>query len=112
MTDFRDEFYSVTGDDTNNEEIRMKVKRTYEVDVLGRLWMPMCLAATTEHFEAEGKEEAIEKVYMLGDFSSIEDFSMIETTHFHRINVDRCVKEWDNADNECSFLDCMYPYEE
>jgi hypothetical protein len=91
------------------------------VRVLGRLWMPACLATTerelssydvTNASDDEGRltRESVEDwLYKnAGDFSAIVDFSAsLETAHGDTVDI-----EWESEENECAFCDIMYPSED
>lgn len=112
------------------------MKIDYHVQILGRLWMPRCKAATvinlTKHnwsvidtdFEHLTLDE-IEHYVMThsGDFSEIIDYT-VEKTEIHSPTVERYedgwiethhrsrdtrMKWWENDEREMEFQDTMYP---
>ena len=89
----------------------MTPRRTYTADIVGKLWLPMCDAATNIQFEALDPEEAEQQIYAQGDFSSITDYQLIETIHFAHITTTKLIHDWEDEDNENVFLNCMYPEE-
>jgi hypothetical protein len=88
------------------------------LDVLGRLWMPNAIAATSlnlssydlENIEDPQDRESVEQWLMThsGGFSQVLDFR----ADFH-IGDEHIVHEWSKGeDSEMAFNDCMYPVEE
>ena len=88
----------------------MTVRRTYHADLVGYIWQPgVGLCATESNFEADDHDHARDIINMTGDFQSIEDYRLVETMHFHAIDITRVVHDWEDEDNEFVFSDCMYP---
>lgn len=48
-----------------------------------------------------------------GDFKSITDWAAVAYHQERKTGIttttDETVKEWDSEDDDCTFLDCMYP---
>jgi hypothetical protein len=106
---------------------RYIVRKSY-VDVLGRLWMPQCLAATRialssydvaniqgQHDWATDSEggtidrDAVEQWLMLhsGDFSEVIDFSASIESGDQTLDFD-----WANEESQFYWQDCMHPVED
>ena len=88
-----------------------------QIQVLGYLWMPSCLAATCltlygydmENLGDPTDRDAVENWIgsHSGDFSQVLDFR----ADFH-IEDKHIVHEWAREDSACEYDDCMYPSED
>jgi len=97
---------------------------SYNARVVGRLWMPQCLAATDRKITLgdgpwkvdipENDMDAIESHFYgdMGDFSAVED---MEITKHVEAEDGRCVsivtKPWADVESEYTYGDCMFPEE-
>lgn len=87
------------------------------VQVVGRLWMPSCLAATFRDLSAydmgnlgdpSNRDDVASWIAMhMGDFSQIIDFRADFT-----IGDQNIVHEWESEESECTYGDCMSPDDE
>jgi hypothetical protein len=93
--------------------MRIPSREVQLVQIIGKLWMPMCDAATEKTLSAYDMEnlgdprdrDNVERWIMLnsGDFSSVTDFRADFT-----IGGEDIVHEWANEDSEIVYNDCMY----
>ena len=87
-----------------------------EIDILGRLWLPMCKAGQTikldrydiENIKQEDGNITRDSVQNwldcnAGDFSSIIDF---------HVDIGDIDIPWNSEENEMEFLDLMFPSED
>lgn len=87
------------------------------IQVLGKLWMPICRAATELDLSAYDMENLGNpasrddvKQWLLahtGDFSSVTDFC----ADFH-VGDQHIVHEWAREDSEWEFADCIHSSED
>lgn len=110
----------------------MHAERTVEVKVIGRLWMPSCLAACHETFKV-GPGPFRREIHDLDDAETAmldacrdlqgpQDYQIVyhvsrtypahdgigHTTHCRS----RVARDWAKADSEDVWADCMFPPEE
>jgi hypothetical protein len=99
--------------------MKYMVRKSY-VEVVGRLWMPQCLAATripldrydVENIRAQGEGEITRDAVDLwltthtGDFSEVLDFAASIEDPDTDATIDLL---WSSEDSEFTYLDCMFP---
>lgn len=107
---------------------------TYEVRILGRLWMPQCVAATTatvthpmELPQAEGETDAEYEVRMVECAVNTGDFSTVIAMEIERIDVTESTVPFQQVrqvtktyttiqafdeEHEMQYNDCMFPGDE
>ena len=112
-----------------------KLNVSYHIEVLGRLWMPTCLAAQKLDIRQGKKafdvdidpsremEDLADYVNThTGDFSEVVDYKIVkrfQTRDVYTSDARECLRthhetlvDWTSERNELSFMDCMYPSED
>ena len=94
-----------------------------DISVLGKGWYGQTLATNMTVKTGNGpwlvdiqptKDDVEDYITShTGDFMSITDWAAIASIQERKNRTttitDETVKEWDSEDNECTFVDCMYP---
>lgn len=104
---------------------------TYEIEILGRLWMPQCLAATTatvtqpmELPRAKGESDAEYEIRMVecavnsGDFSTViamqivridENVNIVPFGQVRQVTKTYTMIQAFDEEQEMQYADCMFP---